>query len=61
MLTTDLSVVPSHYFVSRYRKSDNEPYCELKYGLQIENNQSGLMKFSLIVDGEEYSAVEAKF
>ncbi|KAK4936971.1 hypothetical protein LTR10_022281 [Elasticomyces elasticus] len=60
-LTTDLNAVPKSLFVKKYRKSDGAPYCELNYKLQVENTQSGLMKYSLEVDGKEYSAVEASY
>ncbi|KIX03793.1 uncharacterized protein Z518_07346 [Rhinocladiella mackenziei CBS 650.93] len=60
-LFTDLSQVPKKFFKKKTRESDGAPYCALSYSLQIENNQSGLMKYSLEIGGKEYSAVEAEY
>ncbi|OAL28843.1 hypothetical protein AYO20_09323 [Fonsecaea nubica] len=59
VLETDLRVVPKRLFKKKYRRSDGEPYCRLSYELQVENTESGLMKYSLLIEGKEYSAVEA--
>jgi len=48
-------------FKKKFRVSDSAPYWRLSYNLQIENNQSGLMKFSLEVGGKEYGSVEAAY
>lgn len=48
-------------FKRKHRASDNAPYWQLSYNVQIENNQSGLMKFSLEVGGKEYGSVEATY
>lgn len=61
VLTTDLKRLPWQHFVKRTRASDKVQYRFIEYNLRIENNQSGLMKFSLEVGGKEYSAVEAAF
>jgi hypothetical protein len=53
--------VPKSAFVSKMRRSDEARYTELSYNLQIENNESGLMKFSFEIGGKEYSAVEASY
>ncbi len=47
--------------MKKTRASDMSQYVEIHYNLQIENNQSGLMKFSLEIDGKEHSAVEATY
>ncbi|KEZ46799.1 hypothetical protein SAPIO_CDS0097 [Scedosporium apiospermum] len=60
-LKTDLSQVPKSAFIFQKRPRDGLEYFELHYELQIENNPSGLMKFSLLVNDEEYSAVEATY
>jgi hypothetical protein len=60
-LKSDLNKVPKTCFVKKNRASDSADYIEIHYNLQIENNQSGLMKFSLEVGGEEYSAVTATY
>ncbi|KAF4312264.1 Hsp70 family protein [Botryosphaeria dothidea] len=59
-LHTDLTKVPKHHFVRKTRKSDGAHYTELCYSLLVEV-QSGPMKFSLEVDGKEYSAVDADY
>ncbi|KIW74095.1 hypothetical protein Z517_12505 [Fonsecaea pedrosoi CBS 271.37] len=46
-------------FKKKYRRSDGEPYCRLSYELQVENTESGLMKYSLLIEAREYSAVDA--
>lgn len=60
-LKSDLNQVPKSCFVKKKRSSDGADYVEIHYNLQIENNQSGLMKFSLEIDGKEYSAVDATY
>jgi hypothetical protein len=60
-LESDLSKVPKSRFVKKTRASDSAEYIEIHYSLQIENNQSGLMKFSLEIGGKEYSAVDATY
>lgn len=60
-LKTDLNLVPRACFVNKKRKSDGASYTEIRYNLQIENNQSGLMKFSLEIGGKEYSGVDATY
>ena len=60
-MKTDFNKVPKDCFEKKTRKSDGKLYYEIGYDLKIEINQSGLMKFSLEVDGQEYSAVEASF
>jgi hypothetical protein len=60
-LKSDLNKVPRSCFVKKTRASDSAEYIEIHYNLQIENNQSGLMKFSLEIDGKEYSAVDATY
>ncbi|OAA63621.1 Heat shock protein Hsp70 [Niveomyces insectorum RCEF 264] len=60
-LSTDLSLVPTSFFSRRERSSDKAVFWKLAFALEIEINPSGLMKFSLKVGGEEYSAVETKF
>lgn len=47
--------------MKRTRASDQADYVEIHYNLQIENNQSGLMTFSLEIGGKEYSAVNATY
>lgn len=61
VLKSDLNKVPKNAFVKRNRPSDGAEYVELHYNLHVENNQSGLMKFSLEINGKEYSAVEASY
>jgi len=60
-LKSDFNKVPKTCFVKKTRASDSADYIEIHYNLQIENNQSGLMKFSLDIGGEEYSAVNATY
>jgi hypothetical protein len=60
-LKSDLNQVPRSCFVKRTRASDQADYVEIHYNLQIENNQSGLMTFSLEIGGKEYSAVNATY
>ncbi|KAI0125684.1 hypothetical protein BJ170DRAFT_684939 [Xylariales sp. AK1849] len=60
-LNTDLSKVPKKHFRKLNRDSDGAPYSQLDYNLQIENGQSGLMKFSIEVDGKLYAAVDASY
>jgi hypothetical protein len=60
-LKSDFNKVPKTCFVKKTRASDSADYVEIHYNLQIENNQSGLMKFSLDIGGEEYSAVNATY
>lgn len=60
-MQTNVSGVPLHFFKQKYRDSDNAPYMHLSYNVQIENNQSGLMKFSLEIGGKEYGSVEAAY
>jgi hypothetical protein len=45
----------------KHRASDRAKYSTLNFNLLIENNQSGLMRFSLEIDGIEYGAVEARY
>lgn len=60
-LKSDLSKVPKSCFVKKKRASDGAKYIEIHYSLQVENNESGLMKFSIEVDGKEYAAVDATY
>jgi hypothetical protein len=60
-LKSDLNQVPRSCFVKKTRASDQADYVEIHYNLQIENNQSGLMTFSLEIGGKEYSAVNATY
>jgi hypothetical protein len=60
-LKYDLNKVPESCFVRKVRASDSAEYVSISYNLQIENNQSGLMKFSVEIDGKEYSAVDATY
>jgi hypothetical protein len=53
--------LPESALVFKKRPRDGLEYFELHYKLQIENNPSGLMKFSLMVNDKEYSAVEATY
>jgi len=43
------------------RASDGAPYSLLAYRLQVESNKSGLMKYSVEIEGKEYSAVDASY
>ncbi|KAK1831182.1 hypothetical protein QBC39DRAFT_372068 [Podospora conica] len=61
VLTTNLSTVPAKCFIRKYRASDDAPYVRLSYNLLVENNQSGLMKFSLEVEGKEYGSVDTTY
>lgn len=47
--------------MQKKRRSDGADYVQIDYHLVIENNASALMKFSLEIDGEEYSAVQASY
>ncbi|KAF2968060.1 hypothetical protein GQX73_g5510 [Xylaria multiplex] len=58
-LRTDLSKVPRSCFKRKY--FDGEPYLEIWFNLLLENLPSGLMKFSIEVEGKEYAAVEATY
>ncbi|OAP57350.1 hypothetical protein AYL99_08088 [Fonsecaea erecta] len=60
-LITDLNHVPKELFLRKNRRSDGMAYSELWYNLQIESTQAGLLKYSLEIEGKEYSAVEAKY
>jgi hypothetical protein len=60
-LKTDLNKIPKSCFIKRTRASDNCDYVCIYYNLQIENNESGLMKFSLEINGTEYSEVSASY
>lgn len=60
-LKTDLSKVPREHFQRLARMSDGAAYSSLEYNLQIEHGQSGLMKFSIEVDGKVYGAVDASY
>ncbi|KEZ45057.1 hypothetical protein SAPIO_CDS2479 [Scedosporium apiospermum] len=57
----DLSAAPRTCFTTKQRPSDGEFYTEIHYHLVIENDSSGLMKFSLEVDGKECGTVNAKY
>ncbi|KIW93344.1 uncharacterized protein Z519_05949 [Cladophialophora bantiana CBS 173.52] len=61
VLHTDLNDVPRRLFKKKRRASDGEPYCQLSYDLQVENTESGLLKYSLLIEGEEHSAVETSY
>lgn len=60
-LKTDFDKVPRSCFIEKKRRSDGADYIQIDYHLVIENDASGLMKFSLEVDGKEYSAVQASY
>jgi hypothetical protein len=60
-LTTDLSQLPQSYFKQKTRASDGAPYANIGYDLQIKIGASGLMRFSLLIGGTEYSAVDVTF
>jgi len=61
VLKTDLSLVPSRLFIHKKRPSDYADYVELYFDLVIRNDPSGLLKFSLEVDGVEYSCVDTEY
>lgn len=58
-LETDLSSVPKEYFQKNV--IDGEPFSQITYNLLLENLPSDLMKFSIEVEGVEYSAIEARY
>lgn len=60
-LKTDFDKIPRSCFTPKKRRSDGADYIQIDYHLVIQNDASGLMKFSLEVDGEEYSAVQASY
>lgn len=60
-LVTDLNQVPKSLFIKKIRDVDGAPYSMLVYRLQVESNKSGLMKYSLEIEGKEYSAVDANY
>lgn len=60
-LKTDFDKLPRSCFIQKKRRSDGADYVQIDYHLVVENDASGLMKFSLEVDGEEYSAVQASY
>ncbi|KAI0539552.1 Hsp70 family protein-like protein [Xylaria digitata] len=58
-LRTDLTKVPKSCFKQKYL--DGKPYSRISYNLLLENLPSGLMKFSIEVEGKEYAAIEATY
>lgn len=60
-IKANLRHLPESRFTHRTRPSDGVPYVSVSYNLVVENNQSGLMTFSIEADGKEYAAVEAMY
>lgn len=60
-MKVNLRHLPESQFTHMKRRSDGAPYVSVVYTLVVENNQSGLMTFSLEADGKEYAAVEAMY
>lgn len=58
-LETDLSQIPKRFFVRR--ETNGVLFTEIMHNIIIENLPSGLMKFSVEVGGQEYSAVQATY
>lgn len=58
-LETDLSQIPKRFFVRR--ETNGVLFTEITHNIIIENLPSGLMKFSVEVGGQEYSAVQATY
>ncbi len=58
-LVTDLTNVPKSCFQEQVL--DGEQYSMIDYDLLLENLPSGLMKFSIKIDGTEYKAIEATY
>lgn len=58
-LETDLSGVPKEYF--QKNMFEGEPFSQITYNLLLENLPSDLMRFSIEVEGVEYSAIEARY
>lgn len=58
-LVVDLSSIPKESL--KLKELDGDPYCQVTFSLLLENLPSGLMRFSIRIDGKEYSAVEAKY
>ena len=57
-LKVNLRDLPASQFTFKKRFSDGAPYVSVYYNLVVENNQSGLMTFSLEAGGKGLSAVE---
>ncbi|TGJ87961.1 hypothetical protein E0Z10_g854 [Xylaria hypoxylon] len=55
----NLTKVPKSCFQQKFL--DGKPYSRISYNVLLENLPSGLMKFSIEVDGQEYAAVEATY
>ncbi|KAI1780540.1 hypothetical protein F4818DRAFT_396062 [Hypoxylon cercidicola] len=58
-LETDLLDVPKEHFLKNV--FNGEPFSQITYNLLLENLPSDLMRFSIEIEGVEYSAVEARY
>lgn len=59
ILETDLSEIPDRFF--ERRQLNGSLFTAIAFNIILENLPSGLMKFSLEVGGQEYSAVKATY